>query len=153
MLKKRLIWMIPLLLAAVLVSGILLEFALCNRCVSYELTDAVREAVVAHWPAETYGELTWGENQHFYGSYGDCLVVYTKRSGWDTDYTALKVARSMFVSPWPFTVLVLRDGTCMDIRDAYEQGWLTWIQVRSIVTHHQKVWGELAKLPGFAATM
>lgn len=153
MMKKRLLWIILLLLVAILVGGICLEFALCKQAVTHDLTEDIRETIHSQWHVEEYGELAWDENQRFYGSYGDCLVVFTKCSGWDTDYTALRVAGTMLVWRYPFTVLVFCNGECADIREAYARGWLTWVQVRTIVSYHQETWGEMAKLPAFATTI
>lgn len=151
--KKRLLWIIPLLLVAILVGGICLEYALCQQNTNHELTEEADKTLRANWQSEEYGELAWDQNQHFYGSYGDCLIVFTKCGGWDTEYTALKVAGTMFIWRYPFAILVFRDGACADIKDAYERGWLTWVQLRSIVSYHQEVWGEMAKLPEFAVTI
>lgn len=139
---------IAIALAVVLLvaGGVYVGYKWNNTDSSYTLTHEMRKTIEENWPEEKYGEkLKWGKySTQFYGSHGDCLVVFTIQGARGYGFTEFQVGGVTFFYTQSFSIHVFRDGECLDIQDAYEKGWLTWWQVRAIAAFHQETWGDLA---------
>lgn len=142
--KKLKYIVIALAVVLLVASGVYIGYKWNNTDSSYKITHEIRKTIEESWPEEGYlGTLKWGKNAtRFYGSHGDSLVVFSKQGFLVDSNTEFQVGGITFFLRTSFKILVFRDGKCLDIRDAYDQGCLTWWQVRSIAEFHRETWGN-----------
>lgn len=126
--------------------GIYIGYRWNNTDSSYTLTHEMRKNIEENWQDDWYGEpLRWGKYAtRFYGSHGDCLVVFTIQGARGYGYTEFQVGGITFFYTQSFSIHVFRDGEWLSLPESYDQGWLTWWQVRSIAEFHKETWGDLA---------
>ena len=139
-------WYIAIAIVVVLLvaGGIYLDYKWNNTDSSYTLTHEMRKTLEGNWQDDWYGQpLKWGKNDtRFYGSHGDCLVIFTQQGVRGYAHVEYQVGGVTFFYTQSFSIHVFRDGEWLDIRDAYDQGWLTWWQVRAIADFHRETWGD-----------
>ena len=144
---KRLRYIAIAVLVVLLVVGVsYLGYKWNNTDSSYTLTHEMRKTIEENWREEWYeAPLIWGKNStRFYGCHGDSLVIYTQQGQRGYGYAEFLVGGITFFRTQSFSILVFRDGEWLDIGEAYNSGWLTWWQVRSIADFHRETWGDLA---------
>ena len=140
-------WYIAIAVVVVLLvagGGAYIGYKWNNTDSSYTITHEIRKTIEENWPEEKYGEaLKWGKNStRFYGSHGDCLVIFTIQGQRGYGHTEYQVGGVTFFYTQSFSIHVFRDGEWLSIPEAYDQGWLTWWQVRAIAEFHRETWGD-----------
>ena len=144
--KKVLCVAIAIVVVLLVAGGVYLDYKWNNTDSSYTLTHEMRKTLEENWQDDWYGEsLRWGKYAtRFYGSHGDCLVIFTQQGVRGHGHTEYQVGGVTFFYTQYFSIHVFRDGEWLGIQDAYDQGWLTWWQIRTIANFHQETWGNVA---------
>jgi hypothetical protein len=91
----------------------------------------------AAWLDEYKVKIPWDGKTGYYGTYQGDVVVWFEQ-GVLAVASERKVAGEMFWWPSSFVIQVYHDGEFLLLEKAYEEGWLTQKDIRTIAKRHTK---------------
>ena len=94
--------------------------------------------MLSNWPADRFGGKRWGsEAIVYYGTHKDCVAFLYRKFSWPSVSHRFEVAGYEFAYAHYFEIIVYRDGEYIDLSEAYQRGWLSQQQIKSIAHYHQ----------------
>ena len=91
----------------------------------------------AAWLAEFGWEFEWGKRERYYGTYGDCIVIFMPgflQANWTETIAGEEFTHSVI-----FGLKVFYNGEFLTLEQAYEQGLISKEQVSLIAEYHRNV--------------
>ena len=129
-------------------------FAGCN--VFYNPNTLYRETLSDELKAEIKKDILWQfdhliywdgitgqSNDPYYGTINDCIIVRALHTNEASDGVTsghIEIAGYDFKTPKPIGLYAYRDGEVCELKDAYENGWLTKEQIEKIYKKHNEIY-------------
>lgn len=131
--------------------------ALSVPVVPTPLSDAQKQEIEAawlDWDGWNKHDLgTWHENTNkdtkdgfyvrYYGTYGDCIVLFRRPLCTMDVVSSITIADETFNYPYPFQLFAYRDGEFAELKDAYANGLVTAEDISQIADLHRYIRGEV----------
>ena len=110
------------------------------------LSVEMQAEVEAVWKEKTGEKLLWcgarlsngkiNAEDRYYGTFNDCVVVFHIVAPFLTVVGRLEVGGQTLVHGTPFEIWIYSDNTFISIKEAYENGILTDVDISKIIEYH-----------------